>query len=291
MSSISEWPNEVITHAVRRNLTIFVGAGISASCTNTAGKNPPSWPDLLRKVADQISVDERRTELDTLIENSRLVEAAELLKIDARSRSRDQDMLSAIKALVDGERGNLFTGSKWHEAIVRAEPQVIVTTNYDKILERATFSGYAVHEYTSKTVAADVRRDTPVLLKIHGSVDRIEDIVLSRRDYTDVRSNGAHAMETLHALLLTRPALLLGYRLHDPDIQLILENIFGSRNQTPAHYMLAPSSIPDYERDVLTYSYGVNVIPYPDGDYAEALRLFETLADQVAATPPSPGWA
>lgn len=152
---------------------------------------------------------------------------------------------------------------------------MIVTTNYDKIIERATSSGYVVHDYNSDSVAADVRRNYPLLLKIHGTVDRMDGIVLSRRDYTDVRNNGAHAMETLHALLVTRPALLLDYRLHDPDLQLVLENIFGGRKQIPAHYMLAPDNIPDYERDVLTYSYGVNVITYPDGDHGEALRRFK----------------
>ncbi|MGW5341061.1 SIR2 family NAD-dependent protein deacylase [Rhodococcus pyridinivorans] len=232
----------------------------------------------------------RRAELDALIDHDRLLEAAELLKIDAGRRARQHDMLSAIKDLVDGERGDAFHGSEWHEAIVRAEPRVIVTTNYDKIIERATSSGYVVHEYVSNSIAADIRRDYPVLIKVHGTIDRMDGIVLSRRDYTDVRRSGSHAMETLHALLLTRPALLLGYRLHDPDLQLILENIFGGRKQIPAHYMLAPDDIPDYERDVLTYSYGVNVIPYRSGDHEEALGLFKRLSDQVAATPPDNSW-
>lgn len=232
----------------------------------------------------------RRAELDDLVAQERLLEAAELLKLDASNRARLQDMFSVIKESVDGTVGHLFPGSEWHEAIVRAEPQVIVTTNYDKIVERATASGYVVHEYNSQAIAADVRRNYPLLLKIHGTIDRVEGIVLSRRDYTDVRHQGAHAMETLHALLLTRPALLLGYRLRDPDLQLILENIFGGQNQTPAHYMLAPDDMPDYERDVLTYSYGVTVISYPAGDHAEALRRFLELADLVAATPPAAGW-
>ncbi|MFA4081893.1 SIR2 family protein [Mycobacteroides salmoniphilum] len=291
MTVSDHWPQEVVDHAIRRNLVLFVGAGISASCTNDVDQRPPTWSQLLVQVADRIGMDDRREELDHLIVRDRLLEAAELLKIDARHRSRSQDMFSSIKELVDGPNSHRFGGSEWHDAIVRAEPRIIVTTNYDKIIERATSAGYAVHEYMSPTVAADVRRNYPLLLKIHGSVDHVDDVVLSRRDYTDVRHKGAHAMETLHALLLTRPALLLGYRLYDPDLQLILENIFGGQNQTPPHYMLGPDDIPDYERDVLTYSYGVNVISYPSGDYAEALKRFQDLADHVAATPPAAGWA
>ena len=233
---------------------------------------------------------DRRAELDQLVKQERLLEAAELLKIVAATRARSQDLFSVLKHSVDGAPGHVFEGSEWHAAIVRAEPQIIVTTNYDKIIERATSSGYVVHEYNSPAVAADVRRNYPMLLKIHGTVDRVEGIVLSRRDYTDVRAQGAHAMETLHALLLTRPALLLGYRLRDPDLQLILENIFGGQNQTPAHYMLAPDDMPDYERDVLRYSYGVTLITYPSGDHMEALQRFQELADLVAATPPGSAW-
>jgi hypothetical protein len=191
-----------------------------------------------------------------------------------------------MKDAVDGTPGHLFQGSGWHDAIVRAEPKVIVTTNYDKIIERATSSGYTVHDYDSQSVAADIRRNYPLLLKLHGSIDHVERMVLSRRDYTDVRHRGAHAMEVLHALLLTRPALLIGYRLHDPDLQLILENIFGGQTQIPAHYMLVPEDMPDYEREVLRYSYGVNSIVYPKGKHELALAYFNEIADIVAATPP-----
>ncbi|WP_282818521.1 SIR2 family NAD-dependent protein deacylase [Curtobacterium flaccumfaciens] len=286
MSRSDVWPQEVIDHATRRNLILLVGAGISASCSNDKGDSPPNWPKLILDAAQRIGMGDRLDELKALIAQERLLEAAELLKLDAATRSRTQDLFRAMKEAVDGSYGHLYEGGAWHESIVRAEPKVIVTTNYDKIIERATSSGYTVHEYDSSSIAADVRRDYPVLLKIHGSVDHVEDMVLSRRDYTDVRHKGAHAMEVLHALLLTRPCLLIGYRLHDPDLQLILENIFGSQTQVPAHYMLVSDEMPDYEREVLRYSYGVNVITYPEGEHSVALEYFDELAAMVAATPP-----
>ena len=152
MTASDHWPQEVIDHAIRRNLLLFVGAGVSASCTNDLGESPPGWLKLLAQVADRIGMDDRRAELDDLIEHDRLLEAAELLKIDGRNRSRLQDMFASIKELVDGSHAHLFAGSEWHDAIVRAEPRVIVTTNYDKIIERATSAGYVVHEYIPKPV-------------------------------------------------------------------------------------------------------------------------------------------
>lgn len=287
MSSHQAWPQDLLQHAARRNLVILVGAGISASSKNAAGDSPPNWSALLSSAADAVDLGRRRNEFDDLLQSDRLLEAAEMLRMLARQKSRTQDLLAVLKLSVDGPRGDFFAGSEWHDQIVRAEPKVILTTNYDKILERATNSGYNVHEYKSGSITADIRRNEPVLLKIHGSVDHIEDVVLSRRDYADVRHRGRHAMEVIHALMLTRPALLLGYRLHDPDLQLILENIFAGDEQVPAHYMLAPDSIPDYERDVLEFSFGVNVITYPDGKHSAALELFTQVADIVASTPPN----
>lgn len=229
---------------------------------------------------------ERLAELDLLIKEHRLLEAAELLRFDAAERSRTQDLHNAIVEAVDGPNGHPFVSNPWHEAIVAVEPSVIVTTNFDKIIERATSSGYNVHSYSSTSVAADIRRGTPVLLKIHGSRDQVEELILSRRDFTRVRMNGTHVFEVLHALLLTRPALFIGYSLRDPDLQLVLENVLGGRGETPPHYMLTSGDIPDYERRVLEHSYGVTPIGYEAGDHADALRKFQELAAEVAATPP-----
>jgi hypothetical protein len=79
---------------------------------------------------------------------------------------------------------------------------------------------------------------------IHGTVDKVDEIVLSRTDYSRLRLHGAQALEVLEALLLTRTALLVGYGLRDPDVQLLFENVFGARDETPAHYILTPDNVP-----------------------------------------------
>ena len=285
MNSTDAWPVDVVEHARKRNLILIVGAGVSAASTNDERACPPNWVDLLRNSAEKISMAARKSELDALLEQGRLLEAAELLRFDASERSRTQDLHQAIVDAVDGPQGHPFQANPWHEAIVAVEPNVIVTTNFDKIIERATSSGYNVHSYTSSGVAADIRRSTPVLLKIHGSRDQVEDLVLSRRDFTQVRKRVAHVFEVLHALLLTRPALFIGYGLRDPDLQLVLENVLGGRGETPPHYMLASDDMPDYERRVLEHSYGVTPIRFAAGNYDDALSKFGELADVVSTSP------
>ena len=93
-------------------------------------------------------------------------------------------------------------------------------------------------------------------------------------------------MEVLQALFLTRPALLLGYRLQDPDIQLLLENVFGGRGLTPAHYMLVSDATPDYEQEVLRINYGMNTLLYEDGNHEHALSMLGAFADVVENSSP-----
>jgi hypothetical protein len=59
----------------------------------------------------------------------------------------------------------------------------------------------------------------------------------------------------------------------------------GGRNESPAHYILAPSDTPDYERDILRYSFGVTAVTYTAGDHDDALQLVEALADEVQSSP------
>lgn len=275
------WPEEVVEQAVAGNLILVIGAGVSASSQlPSTGERPPKWDKLLLDAIPKLGGSPRGSEIEKLISEHRLLDAAELLRQEAKRLGKGNDFNKYISVAVDGKLGGNYGGSSWHEALVRLEPNIIVTTNYDRILERATKNGYNTHGYDSDRIAGDVRRGLPTLLKIHGTVDKIEDVILSRTDYTRLRTQGAHALGVLQALFLTRPALLLGYTLRDPDIQLLLENVFGGRNELAAHYMLAPDSLPDYEQDVLRYSYGVNVVTYVGG-HDEGLKMLEDLADAV----------
>lgn len=280
-----DWPEDVVEQALKRNLVVLVGAGVSVSCVRD-GIHPPGWKKLLQGLVDRLGIADRKAEIDVLLNANRLLDAAELVKLEAKRLSREQDFFNFIRSAVDGKVGSNFEGSDWHEAIVRLEPDLIVTTNYDKILERSTSGGYSTHTYESERVAGDVRRRVPTLLKIHGSVDHIEDTILTRTDFTRLRLHGVHALSVLQALFLTRTVLLLGYSLGDPDIQLLFENVLGGRNESPAHYMLTQDSLPDYERDVLRFSYGVTPITYTAGQHHEGLSTLQALADLVQSAGP-----
>ncbi|WP_344735300.1 SIR2 family protein [Nocardioides fonticola] len=222
-------------------------------------------------------------EFQQLIEERRLLDAASLLKWLAKKASMEQDFFAGVREAVEGKVPNLYQGSAWHEAILRLDPDVIYTTNFDQILERASKDGFDTHLFESKHVGRELRRKSAIIVKIHGSVSHIEDIVLTRQDFARVRVAGSHALEVLRALLTTRCALLLGYSLGDPDIQLLFENVLDGRAEAPAHYMYTEDSLPEYEREILRDNYGIVPITYAAGRYDLGLAGLEELADQVEA--------
>lgn len=279
-----DWPSDLSEQAVRRNLVIFVGAGVSASCERD-GRRPPSWSKLLSDLQGHLGMNDN-SEIGSLLVSNRMLDAAALIKHEATRTSRLQDFFNFLRTAVDGRPGHQFAGSAWHEAIVRLEPDLLVTTNYDKILERATSDGFSTHSFDSERIAGEIRRRVPTLMKVHGTIDKIEDVILTRADYTRLRLHGVHALSVLQALLLTRTALLVGYSLGDPDIQLLFENVLGGGTEAPAHYMLTEDSLPEYERDVLRYSYGITPLTYAAGNHADALLALQQLADLVQGSQP-----
>lgn len=264
---------------------LVVGAGISRGCANSSGEFPPSWKELINELAAKFTSGIHKTAVRELVTQGRYLEAAELIRVRARSQAKEDDFLQRIAEVTDGGRKveNQYQPSHLHETLLGLDPYVLITTNYDRILERATRNGYNVHSYGSTTLGRDIRLGVPVLVKVHGSVDSTSEIVLTRSDYTRLRREGAQALEVLQALFLTKTALFVGYSFSDPDIQLLLENILGARGDIAAHYLLTSKAVPAYQKELYQYCYGTSIVAYSDGDYAEMGRMLELLLAQVEA--------
>lgn len=280
---LKRWPEHLVDQVAARNYVLVVGAGASKGCTNSAGSSPPSWEELLTKLIASHTSGMSRTAAKSAVARGDYLEAAELLRVKARTSGKEQDFLNLIAEQTDGgqKTEQQFQPSTLHETLLRLDPHVLVTTNYDKVLERATSNGYKLHMYNSSNLGSELRAGSPVLVKIHGTVDHAQELILTRSDYTRLRKDGAHALEVVQALLLTRPALFVGYSFSDPDVHLILENILGATGSVPSHYLLTGDSIPEHVREIYRYCYGTSVIRFKSGDFGEMHRMVELLAEAV----------
>ncbi|WP_146338721.1 SIR2 family protein [Nesterenkonia sp. NBAIMH1] len=279
------WPVQVVEAARRQELVVVVGAGVSYNSVQ-GGLRPPTWVDLIRRLADAAKLrGEVSRVLDSLLEAYSLLEAAELVYATAADNSRLADVRRTLRDATDGPEGAHFKPNEWHDALMQlgpTGPRVVVTTNYDRIIERGSDNTFQKHEHDSKTVGQDIRNGLPTLIKVHGSVDTLENTILNQSDYTRLSITGSHVMDVLRALFLTRTVLFLGYSMGDPDIQLVLQNVQPIMGQTPAHYVLCEDVV-SYKRSMLQTSFGVTPITYPTNSHDKGLEMLEELAERSRA--------
>lgn len=286
------WPQRLIDTAARKSLVLFVGSGVSASCRNSQNQAPPTWEKLLTHLADAIHLTEvdsgQRATFDRLIKSRQLLDAAELLKYSANQHSLTSDLIRALKEAVQGPSSDPFLPSDWHKSIGDINPSVIITTNYDKILDSTHGFTYAISSYANEDVDSQIRSNEPIIVKLHGSIDEPSKIILTRSDYARLHRDGSTALDVVRALMWTRTFLFVGYSLSDPDLQALLQDVFAARwsqNVSP-HYILISKETSDHAQEMFRHCYGVSPITYDDrsGDYG--LKAFQEFGERVSEIPP-----
>ena len=281
--ALPDWPDILVDRISQHDYVLVVGAGISSNSMNELGNSPPRWRELIEGLSDKfLSGNKARAdEVKRAIRSHDLLTAAEVIQHYCEMTSRLDDFRNEIAAQVDGgtTAKAAFQKNEIHDLISGLDPRIIITTNYDKILDRHFKDGFRILLYDSTEIASIVRQGHPVIVKLHGSVDHSSSTVLTRLDFTRLRREGRHALDTLEALLLTRTALFIGYSLDDPDLRLILENQFGAKGARPAHYLLTQREKSDIRRALFREAYGVNLLEY-SGDHVGGVT--KSLTDLVA---------
>jgi hypothetical protein len=280
-----EWPTHLVERIVAKQWVLFIGSGVSASCKNSAGQSPPTWADLLTRLADLITDPAEKSVGHDLIAGRQLLAAADHVRFCLDRQNALNSYHSTLRREVEGPTGDPFNPSPVFDDLLNLDPRIVFTTNFDKLFERASEGGYSTHTFKSSTLGGDLRRGDPVLVKLHGSTDSIAEIVLTRTDFSRVMDEGAAVLETLHALSLTSTILFVGYSLDDPDIQLALQAVGRGRLDPEAHYMLSPEPATPSRIPVYRESYGVTVLTYPAGDHDAVHDALSDLASQVLTEP------
>lgn len=273
-----ECPDALLKAATYRRLALFVGSGISAEATNKASQHPPTWSGLLRELSS-LTTGETREQIVSLIDKNQLLLAAELLRYSIRKSDKVNEFNKQIKELVNGPRSDPFRPSEWHDIIDSLNPQIIITTNYDNLLEGNSCETYAVNTFGAKSLDDHLRIGSTTILKIHGDANaafnRTEDLILSISDYARARQKGRLAFDILKAVFLTHTTLFLGYSMNDPDLQIILEDLFFDRDVDSPHFLLTKSA-EEYQVEYFSTCYGIKVLQCED----YGLSFFKELVDK-----------
>jgi len=265
------------------DLIPLVGAGVSRQT------NPPfpTWSELLALMM-RLALDKR------CITRTRARELRQLLQEDVLLGAE-----SLRSSLVDGGEYDdfirrtfdppLVRPAEIHTALFDLNAQIILTTNYDKMLEDACASKYrrmpVVYTYNeSELVLPSLKyRDRPTIFKIHGDVGKRDSIILSERDYRTLIYEKAKYRQVLSSLLTTRTMLMIGFSFSDPELERMFEMLAHVLEyQGPLHYIYLPKGqISNVKAQMWKSMNRIEVIPFKMSDGSELLTFINHLSNRA----------
>lgn len=202
--------------AIEHHLALFIGAGVSA------GAGLPTWTALLNDIAREADFDDSARQS---LADRDLRDQATLVD-HALEGSHDRLKAKVAKKLDKFERYSLA-----HGLLASLPSKEAVTTNFDCLFEWASRLGDR-----GISVLPDNPRDTDGhwLLKLHGSVDVPEKMILTRADYLSMTRQYGALMGLVQGLLLMRRMVFVGYSLADEDFHELIDEVRTARGDNEA---------------------------------------------------------
>lgn len=212
------------------NLIIFVGAGVSKN------SHVPTWGTIVREYADKLNY------------KYDLLSTDDYLKIPQYFYSYDtsinhKEYYSILKEAFNKD----YKPNILNDLIVSMKPDHIITTNYDHLLDDY---GYEVIKSDRDLLKS---KGSHFLLKMHGDIDELEEIVFKEDDY--LRYSQTHSIMELYikSLLIDHVFLFVGYSLNDYNLKTFMSWIdyMGIENNVNEsmhnHYLITNDILPSQD--------------------------------------------
>jgi len=276
-------PRELLQRLAAGQCAMFVGAGLSR------GAGFPSWADLLLQFVDDC---EHKGEVDT-------AHATELRNLVAKKNAKDLLMVAQelsdrlTEADFKKEIARLFRDktkkpTATHAELTKKNFTLVVTTNYDKLVENAYAKALGevpdFLTYRSASAIADALWGQAFfILKAHGSVEDPEHLVITEKDYRSLIRTQLGYRAALSAIFTMKTIAFFGVSLGDPELQLLLSYMHDAFHGGGAeHYALVPrSDFTHTEMSRWKKDYKVTCIGYdPTAGHPEVDAFIKTLPNK-----------
>ncbi|MFT4927902.1 MAG: hypothetical protein ACI8WB_004016 [Phenylobacterium sp.] len=284
-----------------RELVPFVGAGVSMSVLDkdTGKALFPSWRQLLLNVAKKLSA-EQDTDSAEMIElllkrnkENAYLEAAKEAK-EALGTHQWNDFL---RQQIDVSRSQCDSNSlTTAEKIWQLGSQLVITTNYDKVLDwscpavgRDDLTQWEIEASYEQQQALTKPVTRPTVWHLHGRISNITKLILTPDGYQTLYGDDIEASQyqaalaSLKIFLATRTLLFIGFSFADEVFsqQLKLMNTLFDGN-TPKHYVLVREN---QQQSIDALKLPLKVITYQDHkDLPDVLTQLAACVDDVSET-------
>ncbi|RUP00951.1 MAG: SIR2 family protein [Mycobacterium sp.] len=267
---------ELADDAIKRQLVLFIGAGVSA------GAGVDTWSGLLESMAIDAGFDDDTRER---LKKKDLRDQATLIEAELHTTT------DSFKKRVADRIAERMHYSLAHGLLASLPSKEAVTTNFDQLFEAAVG-----REAIAVLPENPHKTDGRLLLKLHGSVDHYEDMILTRADYLRMPRQYGALMGLVQGLLMMRKMVFVGYSLSDEDFHDLLDEVREARGSNVTDVSRGTViTLRDDPLERRLWQQDLDTIPVAcsgedhEGDLAIAARQLELFLDLVGylATPPA----
>lgn len=241
----------------------FVGSGASYT------SNLPSWVSLVDEVATRLKFD-----ADVFKSQGSYPQLFDFFLSVSPEKTLEKYAAELSKTFTRNTVN--FKPSPLHLELASMDIEVLYTTNYDDLLERAFIAeGREVAQVvTYSDLATRAPENTVQIIKYHGDFSVPETLVLSERQYFDRMTLDTAMDVRLRADALSRSLLFIGYSLSDMNVRYLLYRLNEERaaNSSRPHRAgnervsyLVSSAIGEVQKEVLRSRYNVEAIELHPG--------------------------
>jgi len=242
---------EIQKASENNHLVIFAGSGVSAN------SNIPTWGDLIRQIAKKIDYDMcskcRNKKPECPLDNCYAryeFNQNDFLHIPEYYYMRDkQNYYSTIRDIISStNKPNVID-----DVIFKILPHHIITTNYDFLLESSKEINARLYSVISHDKDILLKNDSHYIIKMHGDLDKIENIVLKESDYIEYEQRHVLISTFIKSLLIDHTFLFVGYSLNDYNLKLIIGwiNYYSKMydiNDRPHNFIVQTEESSEYEK-------------------------------------------
>lgn len=209
---------DILKNLREENLAIFAGSGMSVPSGFV------DWKGLLKPIAEELKLDiDKESDLISL----------------AQYHCNEYSTRSKINQLITDELNLNAAISENHKTLSRLPINTFWTTNYDKLIEKSLEDVGKIPDvkyFVNQLASTKPKRDA-IVYKMHGDIDHLDQIIITKADYESYHLNMSPFINTLTGDLISKTFLFIGFSFSDPNIDYILSRVRTMYNQNQRrHY-------------------------------------------------------
>ena len=237
---------KIIKKAINtKKLVVFAGAGISIDA------GVPSWGKL---------IDEIKKELDLPDYENDYLKIPQIYFNERQEKEYIEKVRSVLKH-------NKIKHNEIHEEIFELNPEHILTTNFEDLLEQVINKKSLPFSVVTQDKDLPYSYNTKLLVKIHGDLNNT-DFVLKEDDYLNYSKNHPLIEAFINSIFASKTVLFIGYSFSDYNLKQIVQNvrnILGSNFQN-AYLLSVDENVHSSHKEYLKNK-GIKIINYYDSLY------------------------